>query len=115
MIELKGCPFCGCPPTVEDGDFDYIGNLQQIHCVECGLLSQWVASPEQAAKSWNNRHPDEHQQAVIKAAVEAIENALNETVELSVNDWIEGLARHLGSVRGDLSPHLKALKGLIDG
>ena len=67
-----------------------------------------------AAKAWNDRPLGNHQQAAIKAAVEAIENALDETVELSVNDWIAGWTRHLGSVRLDLSPHLEALKGLID-
>lgn len=47
---LKKCPVCGADAAMNDGGFFY-----WVKCRGCGLMTEIVATPEEAAGLWNPR------------------------------------------------------------
>jgi hypothetical protein len=129
MIELKGCPFCGGKGSL--GLFRAHDKKQwRINCVDyalkCGAKTSWFDTIDEAVTAWNNRDnrdnraPDPYQQDIIKAAVKAIEDVVEDEVPRVIS--LEGYCFHEVDeqeachycVEEYLAPHLEALKGLID-
>jgi Lar family restriction alleviation protein len=131
MTKLKGCPFCGGKATVKDESDDRRFSPYTIECLKltCPADFAWFKSPEEAIAAWNNRAVylcnwlDQHHQDTIKAAVKAIENIGAHAVKIP-HDQVTRLGEcvHRRPIKDScdwctayaLSPHLKALKGLID-
>jgi hypothetical protein len=142
--DFDACPFCrggieirslGTPwqSTVVLDSFD-------IQCIEkdCGIRFTGTLPDGLGLTAWNRRAPDQHQQNIIKAAVKAIED-IEEPDQYPCPTWRnidyrkddgdpveEGTYERCPHMIKDwdscqecivdhLSPHLKALKGLIDG
>lgn len=66
MVELLGCPFCGCV-NVKLHDR---GSMVWVACIDCGLEAptETGVTAEKAVEYWNARapHPLHHAQAVRK-------------------------------------------------
>jgi hypothetical protein len=119
MIKLDNCQHC-CGEAKVIGGFHNNDPVVAYHryriiCDVCGMGTLFHLTLEDAAAVWNRRAPDPQvMQAVIKAVVEGIERAC-ENNPLRIGDmWSQGWQYHLGETREYLSPHLEALKGLID-
>jgi hypothetical protein len=124
MIKLDNCRWCGSDAKMETETSHLSKDPKPMYTVRCTSqyicsdlcyqCTSWHRSEKLAARAWNDRPISKHQQDIIKAAMKAIEKAC-ENNPLRVGDtWSQGWVYHLRETREYLSPHLEALKGLID-
>lgn len=124
MINLDNCRWCGSDAKMETETSHLSKDPKPMYTVRCTSqyicsylcyqCTSWHRSEKLAARAWNDRPISKHQQAVIKAAVKAIEKACENNPLLPDDIWTQGFVRHLKETQEYLAPHLEALKGLID-
>ena len=60
-MELKPCPFCGGEADCNNAGFMKAGMpMWAVECLGCGAVTDFFETEEDAARAWNRRMTNEH-------------------------------------------------------